>query len=250
MKSVAIAVLLSISTWGQTPEFEAASVKVHQGGGGTTRQMNPGSFRYLNITLGEFMFMAYGVKRYQLDGPDWAVNNASSVRFDIVAKAAENTSPEEMRKMLAAVLADRFQLKFHREQRDLAVYALTVAKGGPKFKEGDGGESMVSPNASGAVSFKNYPMEALAYLLSNMPAVGRPVVDRTGLTGKYTFTANLLDTAPGGADVKSTLGADADPVISPILSNLQIQLGLKLEASKAAVEMMVIDHVEKTPAGN
>jgi uncharacterized protein (TIGR03435 family) len=250
MRSLITAVVLSMAAWGQAAEFEAVSVKVHQGGGGTTRQMNPGSLRYLNITLGEFMTMSYGVKRYQIDGPDWAVNNSSSVRFDIVAKAAESASPEEMRKMLGAVLEDRFQLRFHREQRDLPVYALTVLKGGPKFKEGDGGEPGVSPNGSGAVAFKNYPMEALALLLSNMPAVGKPVIDRTGLTGKYTFTTNLLDTAPGGADVKSTLGADADPVTAPILSNLQVQLGLKLEAAKAPLQMIVIDHVEKTPTGN
>jgi uncharacterized protein (TIGR03435 family) len=95
-------------------------------------------------------------------------------------------------------------------------------------------------------------MDALANLLSYMPAVGRAVLDRTGLKGKYTFTANLMDSPAGTsiADVKKNLGADGDPVTSPIPSNLQIQLGLKLDAMKAPIEMIVIDHVEKTPSEN
>ena len=233
----------------QTPAFEVASVKFHKGGGGTTREIEPAGIRYLNITLGEFINMAYGGKRYQIDGPDWAVNNASSDRYDIVAKAAGSASTDQVRQMIGPLLSERFKLQFHHETRELPVYALTVLKGGPKFKEGDGGESSVSPDGKGGISFKNYPMDALATLLSNMPAVGRAVVDRTGLNGKYTFTANLLDSVPGpsAGDVKTSLGADGDPVSSPILSNLQLQLGLKLEAVKAPVEMIVIDHVEKTP---
>jgi uncharacterized protein (TIGR03435 family) len=124
----------------QTSTFEVASVKVHQGGGGTTREIKPGTMRYLNITLGEFIMMAYGVKRYQITGPDWAVNNASSDRYDIVAKAAGNDPPGQMRQMIGPLLSERFRLQFHRETRELPVFALIVAKGGPKFKEGDGGD--------------------------------------------------------------------------------------------------------------
>ena len=233
----------------QTPSFEVASVKIHQGGGGTTREIEPDGLRFLNITLGEFINMAYGGKRYQIAGPEWAVNNASSDRYDIVAKASGSVPADQLRKMIGPLLSERFKLQFHRETRELPVYALTVLKGGPRFKEGDGGESSAYPDGKGGVSFKNYPMEALANLLSNMPAVGRAVVDRTGLSGKYTFTANLTD-APAGADIKAGLGADADPVSSPISSNLQLQLGLKLEAIKAPIEMMVIDHIEKTPTEN
>jgi uncharacterized protein (TIGR03435 family) len=229
--------------------FEVASVKVHKGGGGTTREINPDGLRYLNITLGEFINMAYGGKRYQIAGPDWAVNNASSDRYDIVAKAARTTSPDQIRKMIGPLLAERFKLEFHRETRELPVYALTVLKGGPKFRDGDGGESSVYPDGKGGISFKNYPMDALATLLSNMPAVGRAVVDRTGLNGKYTFTANLLDTPSvvSPADIKKSIGADADPVTSPIFSNLPSELGLKLEPMKAPIEMIVIDHLDKTP---
>lgn len=234
---------------GQAPSFEVASVKIHRGGRGTTREIEPGSIRYLNITLGEFINMAYGGKRYQIAGPDWAVNNASSDRYDVVAKAGDGATPDQIRRMIGPLLAERFKLQFHRETRELPVYALTVQKGGPKFKEGDGGESSASPDGKGGITFQNYPIDALATLLSNMPAVGRPVVDRTGLAGKYTFTANLTEAPPGATigDVKKSLAADSDPVTSPILSNVQEQLGLKVEAIKAPMEMIVIDHVEKTP---
>jgi uncharacterized protein (TIGR03435 family) len=75
------------------------------------------------------------------------------------------------------------------------------------------------------------------------------IVDRTGLSGKYTFAANLSDAAPGASigDIKKSIGADVDPVSSPVLSNLQLQLGLKLDAVKVPMEMIVIDHAEKTP---
>lgn len=233
----------------QTAPFEVASVKVHQGGGGTTREIGPDTMRYLNITLGEFINMAYSGKRYQIAGPDWVVNTASSDRYDIVAKAAQRATPAQIRQMLGPLLAERFQLRFHRETRELTVYALTVLKSGPRFKEGDGGESSVYPDGKGGISFKNYPMEALAGLLSNMPAVGRAVLDRTGLTGRYTFTANLLDSPPASSpsEAKAAIGANQDPVSSPVLSNLQDQLGLKLDTVKAPIEMIVIDHVEKTP---
>ena len=248
----ALGVLAGLSLFAQTPAFEVASVKIHKGGGGTTREIEPGGLRYLNITLGEFINMAYGGKRYQIAGPDWVVNNGSSDRYDIEGKAAANSSPDQIRQMIGPLLSERFQLQFHRETKELPVYALTVLKGGPKFKAGDGGESSAYPDGKGGVSFKNYPMEALANLLSNMPAVGRAVVNKTGLDDKYTFNANLLDTPSGASisDIKANLGADADPVTSPIFSNLQLQLGLKLEATKAPIEMMVVDRVEKTPTEN
>lgn len=253
LNSVVIAALglflLQWAAFSQTSEFEVASVKIHRGGGGTTREIEPGSIRYLNITVGEFINMAYGGKRYQIAGPDWAVNNASSDRYDIVAKAAGNVSPDQIRRMIGPLLSERFKFQFHRETRELSAYALTVLRGGPKFKEGDGSESSVTPDGKGGISFKNYPMDALTSLLSNMPAVGRAVLDRTGLNGKYTFTANLLDTPAGlsTGNVKASLGADGDPVSSPIFSNLELQLGLKLESVKAPLEMIVVDHIEKTP---
>ena len=241
---------VSITAMAQEPAFEAAAVKVHKGGGGTTREIQPGSIRYLNITLGEFIMMAYGVRRYQIAGPDWAVSNASPDRYDVIARAANGASSDQIHRMLGPLLADRFGLRFHRETRELPVFALTLQKGGPRFAPGDDGESSVVPDGKGGMKFTNYPMDAMSQLLSNFPAIGRPVIDRTGLTGRYTFSANLMDTPAGAPPGDIKKAADGDPMASPVFSNLSSQLGLRLESIKAPIDMIVIDHVAKTPTEN
>src|SRR5215831_16186928 len=168
----------------QTPStFEAASVKVNTTRGRTTRRADPDRLTYLNITLGEFIQMAYDVKYYQIDGPGWVVDFGSMDRYDLIAKAGMPAPPEALHAMLTPLLAERFHLAVHRETRVLPVYALVVARGGPKFKEGDGGETIIMPDGTGAMKYQNYPMAALAALLSALPTTGRPVLDRTGLTG-------------------------------------------------------------------
>ena len=92
-----------------TPQaFEAASVKPNRAGGVTTRHIEPGTITYLNITLGEFIAMAYGVKHYQLSGPDWIVNYGSTDRYDVIAKAAGAVSAEPLQRMLGPLLLERF----------------------------------------------------------------------------------------------------------------------------------------------
>ncbi len=202
---------------------------------------------YLNITLGEFIEMAYDIKHNQLSGPDWIVNFGSSDRYDVVAKAASPVATEQLKRMLGQLLTDRFRLASHRENRLLPVYELVVAKNGPKFKVGDGGIESISPDSTGGYSYKNYSMATLANSLSMMSAVGRLVLDRTGLKGAYSFNANLYDVPKGlnPAELKdATVNSDA------IFSTLQEQLGLKLKSQKAQVEILVIDHAEKVPTEN
>jgi uncharacterized protein (TIGR03435 family) len=202
---------------------------------------------YLNVTLGEFIRLAYEVQSYQIDGPAW-INNGSS-RFDLVAKASAPMAVRERHAALVPLLAERFHLKLHRETRTLPVYSLVIDKGGPKFKEGDGGESSVAPDpATGGLRYANYSMSAFAAMLSVMPATGRPVLDRTGLPGKYTFTANLFDT-PAGLDAavaKSAIRRSETPAFTA----LREQLGLKLDADRAAIEILVIDSADKTPTAD
>ena len=113
--------------------------------------------------------------------------------------------------MLGPLLAERFHLVFHRETRELPVFALLVAKGGPKIKEpGDGGDSSIRPDGEGGLSFRNWSMDDPAGWLAMLPSVG---------------AATLRATLPE-------------------------QLGLKLETQKASVEMLVIDHAEKVPTEN
>jgi len=229
----------------QGKQFEVASVKANTRGGGTTRRIEAQTLTYLNVTLGEFVMMANDVRRYQLAGEDWVISNTSPNRYDIVAKASAPATEQELRAMLAPLLAERFHLKVHRETRVLPVYVLAPAKGGAKIKEGDGGEQYVSPDPRGGFRYQNYPIGALAATLSLMRSVGRPVIDRTGLTGRYTFNANLQDLPPGASE--GDLKAATIQSENTVFSALETQLGLKLNAAREPVEMLVVDHVDRVP---
>jgi hypothetical protein len=218
MKTALLAALLLAQT-SAPRQFEVASVKANRVGGGTTRRMEQQSLTYLNITLSEFIQMAYGVKRYQVAGDEWITNNGSPNRYDIVAKASAPSSDSELREMLVPLLAERFHLKVHRESRVLPVYTLIAARGGARLTEGDGGRQYVSP--------------------------APPVIDRTGLTGRYTFTANLQDLPAGASseDLKvAVIQSD-----TAVFAALEEQLGLKLNAGREPVDLLVVDHADRTP---
>jgi len=235
------------------PAFEAASVKPHQDTGrrDRTRNIEPGKITAVDFTLGELIGAAYGVKRYQISGPDWIVNVSSSTTYDIVATAGKEVPVEETMRMLRPLLAERFHLAIHRETRELPLFALLVAKGGPKFKEpGDGGERRMEPDSDGGLSFKNYSMNDLAGWLTGLPPMELPVIDHTGLAGSFSFHANLFGLAKGAdpGDLKrSMVGPDA---VDTLRATLPQELGLKLEEQKAPVEMLVIDHADKVPTAN
>ncbi|HET9830244.1 MAG TPA: TIGR03435 family protein [Vicinamibacterales bacterium] len=224
--------------------FDVASVKPNTRGGGTTRRIEPQSLTYLNVRLGEFIEMAYDVHRYQVAGEDWITSPAAD-RYDIVAKAAAPASEGELRHMLVQLLADRFHLQLHRETRVSPVYALVVAKGGHKLKEGDGGQQWVSPDPRGGFRYQNYPLDALALMLSLLRTTGRPVIDRTGLTGRYSFTANLQD-LPAGATETDLKRAVVESETT-VFAALEQQLGLKLIAERAPVDMLIVDHADRIP---
>jgi uncharacterized protein (TIGR03435 family) len=259
MIAAGVAAALTAAGWAQTggvstsPAFEAASVKPHPDGGkrDRTRIIEPGRITYKDTTLGEFIALAYGVKQYQIAGPDWIVGNSSAVTYDVIATAGKPAAPEELKRMLGPLLAERFRLQFHRETRELPVFALLLAKGGAKFKDrGDGGESSIMPTPDGSVSFHNWSMENLADWLSRIPGVGRPVVDRTGLAGTYSFHANLFAVEKGAApDAMKRAMIDGDAA-GTLRTTLPDQLGLKLEPQKAQIEILVIDHAERVPTEN
>ena len=235
------------------PRFEAASVKPHQDTGrrDRTRRIEPGRMTALDTTLGWLIATAYGVKPYQLSGPEWVVGASSSVTYDVVATAGKAATVEETKRMLGPLLADRFHLAFHRETRELSVFALLLAKGGPKFKQpGDGGEPGIRPDGEGGLSFQNWSMDELAGWFTMLPSMGRPVIDHTGLTGSFSFNANLFNVAKGAPPdelKRSMLNGDA---IDTLREMLPRQLGLKLEPQKAVIEMLVIDRAERAPTEN
>jgi uncharacterized protein (TIGR03435 family) len=253
---IAIGVLYALPSRGQSQTeaapraFEAASIKPTQGG--RTRSIEPGRITYLDTALGEFITMAYGLKRYQVSGPDWIMNADRSGRYDLVATTGSPVSADEIKRMLGPLLVERFHLAFHRETRELPVFALVVAKGGPKFKQpGDGGGALPpTPDGTGGFSYKNWSMATLVDWLSVLPSVGRPVIDRTGIEGRYSFNANLFDLPKDASplDMKVAIGrSDAGDVL---FSTLPEQLGLKLESQKAPIEILLVDHADKVPVEN
>ncbi len=198
-----------------------------------------------NGNLLAFIEEAYGVKPYQITGPDWL----KSERFDIVA-IASHVRKDQLRPMLQALLKDRFKLEVHRESKVLPVYALIQGKSGAKIQAvKPDGESGIW-DGTGKLTAKKVTMGHFAETLSSQ--MDRPVVDTTGMEGVFDFTLEYTK-----QDVQPKFNADGVGTTAPdlgagpsIFSALQDQLGLKLESRKAPVEMLVIDHAEKEPTEN
>ena len=218
--------------------FEVASIRPHHGDvlmvGG---QFSGPRIRLVALTLLDLVGDAYHRDRYQISGAQGWI---ASERYDVLANAPGDAAPiqDNLRRMLQALLADRFQLKVHMETKELPTYALVVGRKGPKLKESTADE--YSQNASGNrtahMTFAKATMEQLA---SNLYfSVGRPVFDKTGLRGFYDFTLDWTPDYGGPATSSESSGVD-------IFTALQEQLGLKLEPQKADIEMLVIDHAEK-----
>ena len=222
------------------PQFEVATIKPpapQPNDGHTHSRMSVDNNRllYANVTLKDALAQAYNVQRYQVSGPDWIDTD----RFDIQAKIPEGKRAQ-VPEMLQNLLADRFGLKIHRETKELPVYALVVAKGGPKFKAAESQGLSINSNRTHWHVEAKVSMQRLAELLSE--DAGRPVIDRTGLMGSYDMT---LDWAVDDA------AAANDPAAGPSLfTALQEQLGLRLESTRAPVETIIVDQAQRTPVEN
>jgi uncharacterized protein (TIGR03435 family) len=235
-----------------TPKFEVASLKAsppEPSGLGGIRPA-PGGERYVasNCPLKLLITVAFKIKGdLVLGGPGWI----NTERFDLNAKAAQPSTIDELRLMLQDLLADRFKLRYHRETRELPVYALSVEKGGPKLKAQESrnaGEQWIDQTTAGMVhtklSAKVVTMDYLAFRLSQL--LDRPVIDRTQLKGSYDFElAYTRDLPPGVPDGAQFNGQPIDTSGPTIFAAIRQQLGLELNPQKGPVEMIVIDHAEK-----
>jgi uncharacterized protein (TIGR03435 family) len=219
--------------------FDVASVKPNRTGESSTHIGHVGgTLTVTNATLKYCILRAYGIADAQVSGPAWL----DTERYDIVAKAAADATNDQHPLRLRALLAERFRLAVHCETKEASVYALVVAKNGPKIKKEFGeGDGDIASNR-GHVTAKAVSMNHLAtFLAGPRAALGLVVNNQTGLDGLYSFT---LDWTPEGINPS---GPDSPP---PIMTALQEQLGLKLETRKALVEILFIDHVEKVPTEN
>jgi uncharacterized protein (TIGR03435 family) len=239
----AISVLLVVTAATRGQSFEVASVRPHvQASGaaysGVGLRVSGSTLTAENNSLSNLITYAYDIKDYQVLGlPSWA----ESDRYDISAKAegAGELTRDLARPMMQALLADRFQLKVHHGTKEMPVYALVVAKSGPKFKEGaPDAQSILRLGSAGkgvVMTVTKGSMAQLANQFSNRNGVDRPVLDKTGLTGGYDYK---LEWGDNGA-----VNADADVV--SIFTAIQDQLGLKLEKTTALIEVLIVDSAAK-----
>lgn len=279
-----------LAAYGQSPTFEVASIKpyvqpegqtwMRVGCRGGPETPDPTRWSCENMSVANLIRLGYDLKSNQLAG----IEPYGGPSFNIEAKIAPGTTKEQFRQMVQNLLAERFSLKVHREQKEMPGYELVVAKGGPKFKESPP-EKPADPNAEPAsppagapgrltLNKDGYPdlapgrsgmavvngmaahrgvrttMEQLANMIAGQ--VGRPVVDATGLTGKYDthmqWTASRPSAPPPAAD--GSIPPASDPGGPTVTSALQDQLGLRLESKKVTIEVLVVDSVAKTPTEN
>jgi uncharacterized protein (TIGR03435 family) len=235
---------------GNAQSFEVASVRMAPPVPiGETYNINLGKAEHgmvtlTNTTLSDSLRFAYGITSdAQIAGPDWIRNK--ELHYVISAKAAPETSREDLLRMLQSLLAERFKLVMHREPREMSYYALTQAKKGTKMepaKEGAG----VAVNRPGHIANPQMSMYTLAVVLSRFE-LHAPILDMTELNGLFGVQ---LEWSPAGSGAPGS-SPNADVAAGPSLfTAVQEQLGLRLEARKGPVEVLVIDRAEKTPAEN
>ena len=231
------------------PEFEVATIKPsdpdRQGRG---FRVNNRQFSTINTTLSNLITFAYGIHAKQITGgPGWI----DTEKYDLTGQPNGEGQPNDRqwKSMIQKLLAERFKLSFHREKKELSVYAITVAKSGPKLTK-----SEADPNGLPTLFFRglgnlparNATMADLAGLLQGA-VLDRPVVDQTGITGRWDFVLNWTpdEFQFSGLGVRPPQPANNAAAPPDLFTAFQEQLGLKLETTKAPAEVFIIDRVEK-----
>jgi len=293
MKAISWVVLTSfpaLAALGQTSppaQFEVASVRPSPPGAiGQIRlglQVDGSQVRVNRFPLRDCLAIAFKLKRYQVTGPDWL----ETERFDIIAKLPEGAPRDQVQPMLQALLLDRFQMKTHHETKDFPVYALVIAKGGLKVKElppdpesdkGDGDKGNVNVSATGGrggtvvsygkgayFSFGNNKFEAKKMQMTSVADVlsrftDKPVVDMTGLKGRYDFALEFTQEDFRAMMIRAALASGValppeamqalEAASGDSLFTALQAVGLRLDSRKAPLDVLVVDHAEKAPTEN
>jgi uncharacterized protein (TIGR03435 family) len=284
-----IPVLLASLCFAQSPPppaFEVASIRPSTASGQGLVNMgikiDGAQVRCVSFSFKDYIGIAYRMKSFQISGPDWM----ESERFDISATLPPGSAAGQLPDMFRALLTDRFQVKLHKEKKEFPVYVLVIGKGALKLKE-TGPESDAEKdepkdvvNAAGtgsaagvgvslghgsSYSLANNRFEArkltIAQLADSLePYANRPIVDMTGLKGRYDFG---IDFTPEDYRAMMVRGAIARGVVLPAeglraldgssdgaLGDALQQVGLRLEARKAPLDVLIIDEALKTPTAN
>ena len=274
-----------------SPRFEVVSVrpsppmpasrvvkgyfKGKRGGPGTSR---PTRLEFGHYTVARLIGDAYGVELFEISCPAWAYSD----QFDIAANVPEGTAKAQIPAMIQNLLVERFQFKEHRELREMPIYELSVAKGGPKLKpaaadaarqewvtsmpsEGRDGFPELPPNVAGMASddgrarLQDPDTDIAQFAKSLARQLGKPVIDSTGLKGRYNISVYWAqDRTSAGPDAVATNAeaaapdiADTGSALGPSLFRaLRQQLGLRLDAKRGPASVLVVDSVSRVPTGN
>lgn len=218
---------------------------------------------YTNITLRDCIRGAYRVRDFQIVGPDWM----TKARFEISAKLPAGASADQIPEMLQVLLAERFKLEIRREMKEQNVYALLVGNGGASLKPTEIKTDNNSPKALGpdgkprpmmmymfppggevSITAPSATIESLVGLVSRFTA--RPLVDMTGIKGQYEFRLTFAAETEQGPRTPPVDGAATPVEPAPSVFDAIKQYGLRLEARKAPIEMVIVTRLEKTPTEN
>jgi len=251
--------LSSIPAFTQTPAFEVADVKVNKSGElRMAIDLQPGGrLTMRNVPMKVLIVFAFHLRPEALaGGPPWL----DSERFDVVAKAPETAPPDDVRRMVQTLLAERFKLVVHTEQKLMPAWALVLGKSRPKLQPSQ--TALLSaqrcvpgegPPDQRHVECRHVTVAFLAdYLQELAPRdFTVPVVDQTGLQGAYDFkldwTPRPTAVPPAGDAPAAAPPAEDGPTI---FDAVEVQLGLKLESRKLPLPIIVVDHVERAPSEN
>lgn len=249
--AVAVALLAGLAR--AQPAFEVASIRSNASDGNVTiTPPEGGRFRATHISLALLIQTAYEVENFQIEGgPKWLRTET----FDVDAKAEGNPDLRQIRVMLQRLLKDRFQLAVHPDKKEMAVYVLTVAKGGPKLRPASDPSCQPPPAgrcggtriAGGTMSGRNIAMPQLSRVLSAI--LMRPVLDRTGVGGAFDLQVSYSPESRPGEAPRDSDGAANDPNAGSIFAALREQAGLSLQSQRSQVQILVIDSANE-PSDN
>jgi uncharacterized protein (TIGR03435 family) len=228
------------------PVFDVTVIKPSEPGSpGKGIRVNGRQLSTLNFSVTDMITFAYGIQASQITGaPSWM----ESEKYNLTAKPAGEGQPntKQWKIMLQKMLADRFQLAFHHDKKELSVYAITVGKGGPKLTKsaGDPNGLYGAGGPPGSFSARNANMGDFAEVMQST-MLDRPVVDQTGLVGRFDFQLKFTPDQSQYGGMRPPPAADDAEAPPDLFTAMQEQLGLKLQATKAPVDVLVIDKVSK-----
>ncbi|HEY2470383.1 MAG TPA: TIGR03435 family protein [Terracidiphilus sp.] len=232
------------------PNFEVATIRPSKpdaqgkGFGARGRQ-----FKTFNTSLADLISYAYGCHPKQLIGaPDWV----NTEKYDITAQTDGEVPAgrQQLKVLWQNLIAQRFKLAFHHDKKELSVYVLRVAKTGPKLTKSEGDPNGLPTQGFrqfGALKVQNATMGEFANQILQNTVLDRPVVDQTGLAGRWDFALNWTPDDSQFASLGAKMPPSSDAADAPpnLFTAIQEQIGLKLESGRALTDVLVIDNVER-----